>query len=102
MIRFNRLRSLALGESDLLRCRLQATGTGLVFFTFLGLDGVEQTTTAALAEVDNVDDHGRHSDAGPGVGVLHRVIHFHGWSSALVQGCVELRLSSCYQFVLDS
>lgn len=73
-----------------------------MFFTCLGLDGVEQAATAALAEVSDTGDHGGYGDVGPRVGVLHWVIHFHGWSSGLVQGCVESRLSSCYQFVLDS
>lgn len=80
-----RLRAPALGESDLLRCCLQAACTGPVFLTGLGLDGVEQAATAALAEVSDAGDHGRNCDAGPRVGVLHRVIHFHGWSSGLVQ-----------------
>lgn len=97
-----RLRAPALGESDLLRCCLQAACTGPVFLTGLGLDGVEQTATAAFAEVSDTGYHGRNGDASSGVGVLHRVIHFHGWSSGLVQGCVVLRLSCCHQFVLDS
>ena len=111
MIRLNRLSTAAMlmrlsapavGGSDSLRSRLQAGSTGLVFFTGLGLDGVEQAATAAFAEVSDVGDHGRHGDAGPGVGVLHRVIDFHGWSSGLVQGCFVLRLSSHRQVVLDS
>ena len=60
-----------------------------MFLTRLGLDGVEEATPAAFSEVSDVGDHGRHGDAGPGVGVLHRVIHFHGWSSGLVQTGIE-------------
>ncbi|MNY62514.1 hypothetical protein D3C86_1993410 [compost metagenome] len=55
-----------------------------MFLTRLGLDGVEQATPTAFAEVSDVGDHGRYGDAGTGVGVLHRVIDFHGWSSGLV------------------
>jgi hypothetical protein len=80
-----RLSAPALGESDWLCCRLQAACTGPVFLTCLGFDGVEQAATAALAEVSDIGDHGRNGDSGPRVGVLHRVIHFHGWSSGLVQ-----------------
>ena len=80
-----RLSAPALGGSIWLRCCLQAGCTGLVFFTGLGLDGVEQAATAAFAEVSDVGDHGRNGDAGPGVGVLHWIVHFHGWSSGLVQ-----------------
>ena len=87
-----RLRAPALGESDLLRCCLQAACTGPVFLTGLGLDGVEQAATAALAEVSDIGDHGRNCDSGPRVGVLHRVIHFHGWSSGLVPIGFEFRL----------
>lgn len=87
-----RLRAPALGESDLLRCCLQAACTGPVFLTCLGFDGVEQAATAAFAEVSDVGDHCRNGDAGPGVGVQHRVIHFHGWSSGLVRIGFEFRL----------
>ena len=79
-----RLSAPALGGSDSLSSCLQAGCPSPVFLTALGLDGVEQTTPAAFAEVGDVGDHGRHGDAGPGVGVLHRVIDFHGWSSGLV------------------
>lgn len=78
-----RLSAPALGGSYSLRSRLQAGCPGPVFLTGLGLDGVEQAATAAFAEVSDVDDHCLHGDAGPGIGVLHRVIHFHGWSSGL-------------------
>jgi len=67
----------ALGGSDSLRSCLQAGCTGPMFLTRLGLDGVEEATPAAFAEVSDVGDHGRHGDAGPRVGVLHLVIHFH-------------------------
>jgi len=79
-----RLSAPALGGSDSLRSCLQAGCTGPVFLTRLGFDCVEEATPAAFAEVSDVGDHGRHGDAGTGVGVLHRVIDFHGWSSGLV------------------
>lgn len=78
-----RLSAPALGESDLLRCRLQAACTGPVFLTGLGLDGVEQAATTALAKVRDIGDHSWNGDVGPGIGVLHCICHFHGWSSGL-------------------
>lgn len=72
-----RLSAPALDGSNSLRCRLQACCTRPVFLTRLGLDGVEEATSAAFAEVGDVGDHRRYGDAGTGVGVLHRVINFH-------------------------
>lgn len=91
-----RLSAPVLGGSDSLRSRLQAGCPGPMFLTRLGLDGVEEATPAAFAEVGDVGDHGRYGDAGTGVGVLHLVIHFHElvlWVVILVLVCFISRLT---------